>query len=515
VEIGLFGKLPSHGDFLRRRASDAFVDAWDAWLRESLAASRETLGERWLDLYLTSPSWRFALAAGTCGPAPVIGLMVPSVDRVGRYFPLTLVANLPPDVDPIAAITASAPFFDRAERLIIETLETEDIDFERFDEQVVMLGESLDLIALPPRVLLDPAAAAVLNDGAQMWQIPIGSAAELSPIFAQLLSQRLSSMYEPLVLWWTEGSSAVEPSCLIAKGLPPPSTFVALLDGAWAQYRWRPVQAQVDTSATVEMRAENASLVGFRSAAASDPGLARELNEDAFIERPEVGVWAVADGLGGHRDGEVASHMVCDAMAELVPDSTFEGTIDAARQSLQQVNEHLLRTGPHATLADRSASTVVVLLVRGMSCAILWAGDSRVYRWRAGRLELLTRDHSLENLESMDQIEGMEGTKGPENLEGLSSRKPSTAITRAVGVQPTLELDMLRDSVCAGDRFLLCSDGLTRTLSESQIGTWMENGDIGVAVQGLISDTLAAGAPDNVTVLIAEAYPDTGSDVWF
>ena len=88
--------------------------------------------------------------------------MVPSVDRVGRYFPFTLVANLPPDVNPIAAMTASAAFFDRAERLIIETLATEDIDFERFDEQVVKLGEALESIILPPRIVLDPAAAAML-----------------------------------------------------------------------------------------------------------------------------------------------------------------------------------------------------------------------------------------------------------------------------------------------------------------------------------------------------------------
>jgi type VI secretion system protein ImpM len=490
VEIGLFGKLPSHGDFLRRRVSDAFVDAWDAWLRECLAESRASLGERWLDVYLTSPAWRFVCASGASGPAPVIGLMVPSVDRVGRFFPLTLVAELPDDVSLIAAATDSAPFFDSAERLLIETLAAEDIDFERFDERVVKLGDALESVTLPPPVLLDPAAAAMVSGDTHSWQIPIGAAAKLAPVFEQLLSWRLSTMYDPLVLWWTEGSSIVEPSCLITKALPHPGTFGALLDGCWAQYRWRPVQGRVDTGETVDMRAEDARLIGFRSAAASDVGLAREINEDAFIERPEVGVWAVADGLGGHRAGEVASHMVCDALAEFVPDPTFEGTIDAARQRLQLVNEHLLRTGTRVALADRSASTVVVLLVRGMSCAILWAGDSRVYRWRSGRLERLTRDHSVVD------------------SEGPGGQEVSNAVTRAVGVQPTLTLDLLRDTVFAGDRFLLCSDGLTRTLSESQIGAWMENRHISAAVEGLISDTLAAGAPDNVTVLIVEGYAE-------
>src|SRR5215510_2706661 len=122
VGIGFYGKLPSHGDFLRRRVADAFFGVWDGWLQECVSASRSALGDRWLDVYLTSPAWRFACAAGVCGPSPAAGLMVPSVDRVGRYFPLTIVAQLPPAAGILAIASQAAGFFDAVERLVIDTL---------------------------------------------------------------------------------------------------------------------------------------------------------------------------------------------------------------------------------------------------------------------------------------------------------------------------------------------------------------------------------------------------------
>ena len=144
IEVGFYGKLPSHGDFLRRRVSDAFVAAWDAWLQECTAASRTSLGERWLDVYLTSPAWRFASAAGPLGDATVIGVMVPSVDRVGRYFHLAFACELPAGAGVLPAASSFDSFFDAAEQLAVETLAADRVDFDLFDEQVAALRRHVD-----------------------------------------------------------------------------------------------------------------------------------------------------------------------------------------------------------------------------------------------------------------------------------------------------------------------------------------------------------------------------------
>ncbi len=414
--------------------------------------------------------------------------MVPSVDRVGRYFPLTLVAELPAGTSVIAAASLTAAFFDAAERLVIETLAAEQVDLETFDDQIMQLAEELTSNAIAPRMAFDPAAAQILDDGAQTrWQMPIDSPSQLAPAFEELLSQRLSTLYDPLVLWWTSGSSIVVPSCLIGKGLPHPDAFAALLDGSWAARQWRSIPAYVGTdSAFADTLVPDVAPPRFRSAAASDVGRVRGINQDSFVERPEVGLWVVADGLGGHSNGEVASRMVCDALADVIPDGSFDQTIDEVRERVRQVNEHLDRVAMHSAAGVRSGSTVVALLTRGSRCAILWAGDSRVYRWRSGRLQQLTRDHNLAE---------SEGASGPD----------AYAITRAVGGEQMLTLDLHRDCVLAGDRFLLCSDGLTRAVPEAHIRAWLEHDDIRGAVDGLIKATLEAGAPDNVTVLIVEA----------
>jgi type VI secretion system protein ImpM len=493
VEVGLYGKLPSHGDFLRRRIADDVVGDWDGWLQSAIAASQRILGERWLDVYLTSPAWRFACDAGACGPLPLAGVIVPSVDRVGRYFPITLMWHVPEPLTPLAVATQCAAWFQASEQHVIETLARSEVQFEEFDARVVALGAELDAMCDAQRVTLEPQDAAEVIEAPGPWQIPLGDPTRLSEVYAQLLYQRLQVQHAPMMLWWTEGSSRVAPCSLITSGLPGAEHFTAFLDGTWDECGWRSVRAQVRAEAFVDTLAQEA-VMEFRSGGLSDRGPVRQSNQDAFLERPETGLWAVADGMGGHADGGTASRMVCDALADLAPADTLQNAIECVRERLAEVNTQV-RSAAQRAGANLSGSTVAILLTRNAQCAILWAGDSRVYRLRGEALERLTHDH----------------TYGPDTSEIASppDRVPSAgdfAITRAVGAEEALELELRRDHVRKGDRFLLCSDGLTRELDDAAIRDCLRGSDPSEVAHNVLQAAIAAGGHDNVTAVVVDAF---------
>lgn len=227
----------------------------------------------------------------------------------------------------------------------------------------------------------------------------------------------------------------------------------------------------------------------YASAGISDVGRLRPTNQDAFAELNDAGVWVVADGMGGYRDGDVASRMVCDSLQGLSGEGTLEQAIEILRQRVSDVNRRLYEASVRRINPVVSGSTVAMLLVRRTSCAVLWAGDSRVYRWRQNRLTQLTTDHTWAAELNLQHPE----------------EEADHAITRAVGGESTLALDVRRDKVHLGDRFLLCSDGLTRELTDAQIATAMAGPDVGTCARKLIDATLRAGARDNVTVVVVEA----------
>jgi len=222
---------------------------------------------------------------------------------------------------------------------------------------------------------------------------------------------------------------------------------------------------------------ERDSQLSWTSAARTDIGLVRSRNEDAMLARPERRLWVVADGMGGHAFGDVASKAVVDALDSLAPAGSMEQFISAARARLDKVNQEL-RANAQARRVPMIGSTVVALLAHGTEAACLWAGDSRIYLFRNGRLHQLTQDHS---------------------------QADSNMITRAVGAGETIEIDQQSLAVRDGDMFLLCSDGLSNPVGEEAIIEALSTGDCSQAGQDLIALARANGGRDNITAVVVRA----------
>lgn len=239
----------------------------------------------------------------------------------------------------------------------------------------------------------------------------------------------------------------------------------------------------------------------FRSWAVTHPGAKRTHNEDAYVDRPDLGLWAVADGAGGHAAGEVASGMIAEALESIPPELSASELLAQVRLAIEQTHaalrEEAARRGPDVMVA----STVVVMLARGDHFACLWAGDSRAYLLREGMLRQITRDHSLvqELLEA--------GAIGPDDV---MNHPRGNVITRAVGAEvEAFALDKVSDRLVPGDRFLLCSDGLSDMVTDDAIGLALRtHPDLDQCARSLIRLALDAGASDNVTVVVADVVAD-------
>jgi serine/threonine protein phosphatase PrpC len=228
----------------------------------------------------------------------------------------------------------------------------------------------------------------------------------------------------------------------------------------------------------------------WESAAVTDVGQVRQLNEDSYLNRPDLGLWAVADGMGGHTAGEVASARLCSALSGLAPDCTLGAAVDFIDAQVQAVNEELMILARSKPAGGVIGCTLVALVARGSNAVFAWAGDSRLYRLRDGRLVQLTDDHSLVQ-EAID-------------LASDTTSINSNIITRAVGADASLVLELEGISLNDGDRFLLCSDGLNRDLDDAGILNLLQAGTAAEVSRTLVAGALRVGGADNITVLVAD-----------
>ena len=234
----------------------------------------------------------------------------------------------------------------------------------------------------------------------------------------------------------------------------------------------------------------------WTTSAETHRGMRRQINEDAILVRPEVGLWAVADGMGGHEAGDVASRLVTDALGALDREQSLSRFVDDVDDTLIGINRKL-RTHASENFAGRTMGcTIVALIAGGYVGVCLWAGDSRLYRLRRGELRQITRDHSpLE--EAVD--------RGLMSVEEAAERPESSVITRAVGGQGELHLDIIVFEMEPDDIYLLCSDGLYRELENKEMLAILTSRSVEESVDELLDCALERGARDNVSVIVSQA----------
>lgn len=224
-EIGICGKIPSRGDFLAQGLAAGFVDSWNEWLQAVMAVSREQLGRQWLESYLISPVWHFALSAGVCGNDAVMGCLMPSVDQVGRHFPFTL-----------ARVMSCTPVHARLQdnwsavlqQQVLLTLEDDfsfDLWLSRLQQAEIGWPEKQQITApVMPQAQGRPA-----------WVIKSNS----EPDAMSLLHHSYRQQFERYCLWWTDGSEQVPACTLVSNGLPQVSQYAAMLNGDWQRWHWQ------------------------------------------------------------------------------------------------------------------------------------------------------------------------------------------------------------------------------------------------------------------------------------
>lgn len=235
--------------------------------------------------------------------------------------------------------------------------------------------------------------------------------------------------------------------------------------------------------------------IRWTSASRSHAGRVREVNEDACLEQPGRGLWAVADGMGGHSLGEFASRLAIRSLVDIPPPHDLAQYVSAARERLVDANRRLRAEAARRDV-EVIGTTIVALLASQRQCACLWAGDSRIYLYRAGRLKQLTRDHS--------EIEAARALHAPSTGDTLVL-PPSNVITRALGAEDSIEIDCETVEVLDGDVFLLCSDGLSNEVVDSDIEQALLPGHCRQASQALLDLALEHGGRDNITAVVVRA----------
>ena len=230
----------------------------------------------------------------------------------------------------------------------------------------------------------------------------------------------------------------------------------------------------------------------------TDTGRVRTRNEDSFICVPEQNLWVVADGMGGHDSGDFASTTITEQASKFIQQSSLEDSILVLEENFLHSNELIHQKAEKLGKNTTIGSTVASLFVWDDLAFVLWAGDSRVYRFRENELLRMTEDHSyVEELVRMGKLSETEAESHP----------AANVVLNAIGIENNIIIDMEFSHILHEDLFILCSDGLFKDLPEAEIGHILsdQNASVEQLTQALLTAALDAGGSDNCTVVLVKA----------
>jgi serine/threonine protein phosphatase PrpC len=237
----------------------------------------------------------------------------------------------------------------------------------------------------------------------------------------------------------------------------------------------------------------NQSHFRFDAGSATHRGKVRSRNEDSHLVRTDAGLWAIADGMGGHEAGDVASRLIVEALDTIAPSGSAIELLAETEKRILIANRQIIELSRQRGNAV-IGSTVAVLLVSEDHFACLWAGDSRLYLARRDTIRQVSRDHT--------EVEEMlaSGALTAEEVENW----PNNVITRAVGIQDDPELEIVTEAFEDCDIFVLCSDGLTKHVADDEILQCVLSHDAETSAKALVELALERGGLDNVTVIVVQ-----------
>ncbi|NKN37373.1 type VI secretion system-associated protein TagF [Agrobacterium sp. a22-2] len=450
--IGFFGKLPSHGDFVATGLSRHVQAAIDSWLQAGLQLMQEP-GTNWEKRFRAMPAWRFVIDRGLWAPAVIAGVIVASRDRVERSFPLVIAAQIHDFSGDIRRLCRDDTWFVAIEG-IAETSGLSSFDVGTFTASLKRL-RSLRPADMDVHLSYNSA-----KPGTRWWRI--------DPQDRMVREFQTAGPPEPKDFLRLVGPETSSPSVapavrpVTSKGATPVLRSVVHPEPVVRQERLTLGQPPRWT---------------LRHSVTSHPGTRLLLNGDALTAQENPTLFAIADGVGDNSAAVEAGRVVATVLGETTAQESIEALAQTIKGKFGRAHG-LLQSAYYSSDPDVPRAAAVALASVDQHFAVLWAGDARCYIVRDGLMRCLTRDHVK---------------------IGLRRR-----LSRGIGLQGQLMPEMLVDRLQKGDRFLLCSNPLTRVLPERGIAEILLSTDLDHAAAILCQEALIANCRENLSAMVID-----------